>query len=234
MKILLLILASTGSEYAGFEALWRRYMHSHPDIHAYFYKGNPELDTEAVLEGDTLWVKCSDGLEAVYEKLMRALRFFAPDLDLYTFVFRTNLSSFIDFKIFIPFCTTLPETECYAGVQARHMDLEIDFVSGAGFLLSTDLVDRLVKENPPEVVLDDVSVGAALTSWGVPILRANRIDVRPDQTFRYEHPLGPDEVIFHYRVKTEDRARDVATLTQVADLCGTFDEHPELIDGNVH
>lgn len=234
MKILLLILASTGPEYRGFEALWRRYMHSHPSIDAYFYKGNPELETKAVLEGDTLWVKCPDTLDSVYDKMMGSFRFFASNLDQYTFVFRTNLSSFIEFNTFVSFCETLPTTECYAGVCSVHPESGTMFVSGAGFFLSTDLVKRIVREDIPEIFLDDVSVGGAVTSWGIPMFRTNRIDIHPDLTFRYEHDPIPEEPIFHYRVKSDDRERDVNILTQVAELCRAFEQTSELIDGDVH
>jgi hypothetical protein len=222
MKILLLILSSTGHEYKGFETLWRKYMHSHPDIDAYFYKGNPDLDDDAKLEGDVLWVKCPDTYDAVYEKLMRTFQYFHPQLDAYDLVFRTNMSSFLDFKKFRLHCERLPKTNCYAGVTSHDVDTNTGFVSGAGFAISPDLVKRLLQEQPPYVYLDDVTLGKAILSWGVPMIRANRVDVCGPSAYVYQHAVEPWEIIFHYRAKTDDRDKDAERLTQIAEVLGAF------------
>lgn len=211
MKILMLILASDGNlEYTKFQSLWRQYTKSSPYIDCIFYKGDPNLDQEAVLIGDTIYVKIEDTLDNVYEKLMKTLRFLYPIFNQYDYLFRTNLSSFVDFGKYIEFCTTLPNSNCCAAVFGRHEN--ITFPSGAGFTISIDLAKRLVEENPPAVFLDDVSVGGGLANWDVQYIRVNRLDYNSDGRWSYEHQPLPNETVFHYRAKTENRQNDYEAL----------------------
>ena len=109
MKILVLILASdTSSIYLEFQQLWRKYMNNFPEADCFFYKGHPDIEEDAFLGGDTLMIKINENLDTVYEKTLRAFDFFNPKLDSYDFVFRTNLSSFIDIPKLINFAKTLP------------------------------------------------------------------------------------------------------------------------------
>ena len=168
------------------------------------------MNQEAELVGDTVYVKLEDTLDTVYEKLMKTLRFLYPIFNQYEYLFRTNLSSFVDFTKYLEFCTILPKTNCCAAVLGDHGGIQ--FPSGAGFTLSMDLVKRLVDENPPAVFLDDVSVGSALANWNVEYIRTNRVDYRDDGTWHLEHPPLPNEIIFHYRAKTKNRQMDYNAL----------------------
>jgi hypothetical protein len=211
MKILMLILASDSApEYIEFQSIWRMYMDLHPSIDCYFYKGDPTLETEAVLRGDTLFLRVEESLETVYEKTMRAFRFFEPQLSKYTFVYRTNLSSFIDFKKYLRVCARLPQTQCCAAFIGYEDD--IPFPSGSGFTLSPDLVRRLLSENPPNVSQDDITIGAALHRWGIPIHGVNRADYIDEGDGFLYLCLNPGIPTFHYRVKTDNRKRDAKAL----------------------
>lgn len=205
----MLILASDGNiEYLQFQSLWRQYTKSNPHIDCFFYKGNPNLDEPANLVDDTIYVKIEDTLDTVYEKLMMTLRFLSPDFHKYNFLYRTNLSSFVDFEKYIEFCKTLPETNCCAAVIGNHGG--ILFPSGSGFTLSIDLAKRFVDETPPAVYLDDVSVGSALTKWGVQYIRTNRADYNEDGMW---YRLVDNETIFHYRAKTNNRQNDYNAIS---------------------
>lgn len=204
----MLILASNG--YDKFIHVWRTYMKSHPLIDCYFYRGDPDMEEDAKLVDDTIYVKVNDTLESVYEKLMLTLKFLEPRFHRYDFLYRTNLSSCIDFNTFVHFCMLLPTTNVCAAVIGEREG--IAFPSGAGFTLSMDLVKRLVKENPPPFYLDDVTIGKAISSWNVLWIQVNRIDYVGNGVWRYEHQPNPNELIFHYRVKTEDRDEDCVVL----------------------
>lgn len=215
MRILVLILASDSShEYVEFQAIWRMYMNHHPGIDCYFYKGDPTLQTEAILHGDTLTLRIEESLDTVYEKTMQAFRYFEPRLGKYDFVYRTNLSSFVDFEKYLEVCAGLPKTRCCAAFIGYDGDTQ--FPSGSGFTLSPDLVRRLVLENPPKVVQDDVTLGHVLHRWGIPIHGVNRVDYLDDQTgFLYWFPEMP---AFHYRVKSDDRKHDVRVLRALVNI----------------
>jgi len=211
MRILVLILASdTAPEYSEFQKSWAMYMNRTPGVDCYFYKGDPTLEQDAVLKGNTLHIKIEESWLNVYEKTMRAFRFFEPTLSTYDFVFRTNLSSYLDIPAYIAFCATLPRTECCAAVVGRSGT--ISFPSGSGYTITPDLIRRLLAENPPRIVEDDVTVGLALQTWGIQIRPVNRADY--DGTTWAGLDGSP---IFHYRVKSENRRHDTDILRSLVE-----------------
>lgn len=205
----MLILASDGPIYKKFQDAWELYMKSNPHIDCYFYKGSSDIEG---LVGNTLYIKIEDTLDTVYEKTLRAFAFFRPQLHKYDFVSRPNLSSFVDFELYVRFCRRLPTTRCCAAVIGHH-ESGIPFPSGSCFTLSTDLVHRLVDEQIPKIEQDDVTVGKALLTWGINIRPVNRLDLQNDMRWRYFYP--PTEPVFHYRLKTDDRDRDVSKLLEL-------------------
>lgn len=202
----MLILASNG--YEPFKAVWRKYMHSHPQIDCYFYIGNPNMEKDAELIDDTIYVKVDDSIPYVYQKFMATLRFIQPQLENYDFLFRPNLSCFVDFKKYIEFCETLPTANvCAAMVGDFH---GFKFPSGSGFTLSIDLVNRLVRENLPVYHVDDVTIGKILNMWDIPIIPVDRIDYQEGGK-----DLVPHEKIFHYRFKTSNRDLDAQKIDEL-------------------
>ncbi len=210
----MLILASDGNpEYIKFQEFWRTYTKSHPSIDCLFYKGNPSMEKDAELVNDTVYVKIEDTLDNVYDKLMMTLRFLEPSLRNYNFMYRTNLSSFVDFHKFVHFCSLLPSSNVCAAVIGEHEG--IVFPSGAGFTMSIDLVKRLLQENHPRFYLDDVTIGKAMSTWNVQYVRVNRIDYKGNSVWVYEHQSSPNEIVFHYRAKTSNRDEDYAALQEM-------------------
>lgn len=210
-RVLILVLASdTDPIYCAFQAAWRRI--SHPRADVYFLKAHPNLQGDDFVYGDTVFIKCEESLATVYEKQLRAFRLLQPSLAQYAFVFRTNLSSFVDIPLYLAACTKLARTGVYSGVIGTHDG--ISFASGSGFTITPDLVQRLVDETPPEVFVDDVSIGKAMMSWGVPILPAPRIDILDGGIFLHRVQDQPD--VFHVRIKTRDRLSDAQTLLRLA------------------
>ena len=219
MRILCLVLASdTNPEYLQFQRLWRRFSKIHPNVDCYFYKGHPELSQPLFLEDDTLWIRISESLETVYEKTLRAFEHFVPSLGRYDFVFRSNLSTVVSFPHLLEFCAELPRTNCCAALVGLHGTLP--FPAGNGFLLSPDLVRRLVEERPPLLTQDDVSIGSALASWNVPIVEFLRPDFHPDNLWilqNYEkfapefrsRAFPPNKKLFTWRFKTSNRQNDI-------------------------
>jgi hypothetical protein len=173
-------------------------MHSHPDIDSYFYKGDPTQEEEFMLEGDTLTIKIEESLGLVYEKTLRAFDYFIPSMSKYDFIFRTNLSSFVRMDAYIKHCETLPRQKLCSAIIGKHDD--ILFPAGAGFTITPDLVKRLVEERPTLTEQDDVTIGKALASWGIPIEMAHRADILASDIYMILRNNIPDK-IFHFRIK---------------------------------
>jgi hypothetical protein len=209
-RVLIIVLASdTDPVYCRFQDAWR--LTSHPRADILFLKAHPDIQGDDFISSDTIFIRCRESLDTVYEKQMRGFRVLRPRLNDYAFVFRTNLSSYVDIPKYLAFCDTLPKTNIYSGVIGNHNG--VSFASGSGFTITPDLIYRLIDENPPEIFWDDVSIGGAIAKWGVPILPAPRMDWLTD-TWLYSASVPPDN-IFHRRIKSDNREYDAQLLTRL-------------------
>lgn len=208
--MLIIVLASdTEPVYCRFQDAWK--LASHPRADILFLKAHPDIQGGDFISNDTIFIRCRESHSTVHEKQLRGFRALLPRLANYAYVLRTNLSSFIDIEKYLAFCETLPRTGVYSGVIGYHPRTR--FASGSGFTITPDLIHRLVRENPPEIEVDDVSIGGAITSWGVPIIPAPRFD------YASSDPSLPDPDIpsnvFHHRIKTSNRQHDAELLTRL-------------------
>jgi len=235
MKILCLILANdTSPEYIRFQTLWHRFMHLRPEVDCYFYKGQQDIMQPAFLEDKTLWININEKLDTVYDKTLLAFEHFLPELHKYDFVYRSNLSTFVSFEHLIQYCNDLPKTNCCAAVTGgiahgeknrNSLDHEHSFPGGNGFILSTDLVRRLVEEREPLFVQDDVTIGKALLRWGIRITEFVRVDLLDNGSWyvnniemlnpKTEHNLTPKKIMFSYRLKTNNRQKDLENMSNL-------------------
>jgi hypothetical protein len=206
MKILMLVLASdTEDIHIAFQSTWRKYMKSHPNVDCYFYKAHPLLPDAYILRDDTLWIRAGEGYRNVYNKTFEAFKYFEKDLHKYDFVFRPNLSSFVVMDKYVQYCSTLPKQRLVAGGIGVYEG--ILFPSGCGFTMSSDVVMELIRDNPPYVYLDDVTIGKWLQTKSIPIQPAPRGDYSNDSMiFTTSWPV---EQIFHFRVRNRDRKLDI-------------------------
>jgi hypothetical protein len=205
-RVLMLILASdTAPVYLEHQRLWRTYMKSNPNVDCYFYKGDPDLEEETLLVEDTLFIKIEDTLETVHEKTLRAFEYFAPTFSKYKCIFRTNLSSVVILDRYVEYCKTIPP-KWFCSAYIGDLDGTM-FPAGAGYTITTDIANKLIKEQPPLIVQDDVSLGHALKEWGIPITRARRLDFITEQHYdAHRGSIGED--IFHFRIKQNSRHED--------------------------
>jgi hypothetical protein len=189
----MLVLANDGGLYSDLQTIWLSYMDSSPQIDCYFIKGRPEQEEQIILDETTLYIKTEEGYdEALWRKTLEAFRYFQPKLKDYDFVYRTNLSSFIQFDRFLEFCATLPRANLCSAVIGYDI---VPFPSGSGFTLSCDLVNRIIEDPPEHQIMDDVTVGLALNKWGIQIVEAPRVDIEHESD-----KINP--AVFHHRIKT--------------------------------
>lgn len=218
-RVLMLVLASDDMPiYRDLQVLWRNYMKSNRQIDCYFYKGDPNLDVDAKLDGDTLWIRIEDQYSNIYEKTLRAFDFFAEKFEQYSFIYRTNLSSFIDLDTYMRYCSTIPRSRFVSGVIGNYQDFT--FPSGCGFTMTPDLVVELIKEKPQLLMNDDVTIGKWLCTKHIPIHPVGRVDFTNDTTSLLE--LLPINNIFHYRVKNSDRKLDIVIYSKLLKKCALY------------
>lgn len=219
MRVLMLILMSHGYPYDQFRNIWRRYMKSHPDIDCYFYCGNPTLTTEYRLDEDTLWIRVPDTLDYVFEKTIRAFRYFvATRPNTYRFLFRPNASCVVNLNAYYELCKTFPQEKfCSAVVVSYPQGNVSHFPSGSGFTLSFDIVNQFAKESGLKpIYLDDVSIGYYLQEWKIPITPAVRYSFEK-RAYSSKETTDILSRNFHFRFRSEDRNWDIHAMKLIVD-----------------
>lgn len=209
-KILVLIIDSdTPAVYPKLRGVWRQYMHLFPKhVEAYFLKADPNLDVPTKIVGDVIWCKTEEGLKpGIIMKTLMAMEHMLSRIDEFDYVFRTNLSSFIDFPKMLKFVKKLPKKHCYC---AKGITPNAPFGSGAGLIFSPDLVKMFVAEHATVLKdigkeLDDVMFGEFFQAKKIKLLPAERMDFLSLEEWNAVTTL-PDN-IFHYRTKNRDPAR---------------------------
>jgi hypothetical protein len=165
MKLVILVIASDNlAIYAHHEACWKSYARSHPDVVVYFIRQREDVD-ETYIDGDTIWSRGREATERVFEKTIAAFQYLPTSS--YDFLVRTNLSSVWNFRRLIDFCRTLPTTNVFCGVIGN------PGISGAGMILSPDVVTKLVANSGrvDRGMWDDVDLGKVAELCGIPRTR---------------------------------------------------------------
>jgi hypothetical protein len=213
-KVLVLIIASDHLEaYVELQKIWKSYMRSDPEhFEVYFIRGNPELTTPYAFEEDDLYVKSEENyVPGIVDKTILSMEAMLPRLKEFDYVLRTNLSSFYVFPRLLRFVSQLPKQDCYCGIYSFIPESwlptfgQINFVSGAGILLSADLAERLVLEKEDifrynKELPDDVLIGYFFQNRSIPILPAGRQDFSSRELWM-EHKDHIPEDAFHFRAK---------------------------------
>jgi hypothetical protein len=119
----------------------------------------------------------------------------------FDYIFRTNVSSYLDIKELQRYVTGKPNSSYYAGVIGNHQG--INFASGCGYFISRDVVIKVLKNRDlwDHNLIDDVSLGKLLTEeLNINIQEVKRIDLISadlDLDQIRDNPLS----VFHYRCK---------------------------------
>lgn len=203
-KVLVLIIANDDKEYYLEEQkIWRSYMHlDREHVEAYFIKASPDLEQPYLVVEDEIWSKTLENyVPGILNKTILSMEALLPRLDEFDYVLRTNLSSFYYFPKLLDFLKRLPPTECYSAVIGQHNG---KFGSGAGFILSPDLVKLLI--NYKEKLLDttsfpdDVVIGRFFLQHNIGIIPAKRLDFSSRSAF-IKHRNQKLSKHYHFRLK---------------------------------
>jgi hypothetical protein len=223
MRVLVLILMSEGYPYDQFRAIWRTYMKSHPNVDCYFYMAKPNLFTEYLLDNDTLWIRLPEKHAFLFEKTIRAFRYFLnirPNM--YSFVFRPNASALLNLNHYYELCKTFPKEKfCSAPILRRGEVIEhpvVEAPSGCGYTLSIDVVNRFAREQGlRNVLIDDISVGYYLQEWGIPITPA-RVYALENRDYTPEELADILSTNYHFRFRNDShRDWDISAMKMIAD-----------------
>ncbi len=220
VKVLVLIIASDGvPAYLELQKIWKSYMHKDPDhFEVYFIRGNPDLPTSYEFRGDDLYVKTEENYQpGITNKTVLSLEALMPRMKEFDYVLRTNLSSFYVFPRLLEFVGSLPRQKCYCGYQ-QHIPKGwlpefgvINFISGAGILLSSDLAEMLVQHKQDFLqhsteLPDDVLFGYFFQNNHINSLPAPRMDF-PTKELWLQQKGNIPKTAFHFRAKNNYNKR---------------------------
>ena len=232
-KVLLLIIASDDFPvYPECQKTWRAYMHADPlHVEAYFIRADPALKTQYKIKGDTIWSKTEEcQFPGILIKTVCSLKALSSRLHEFDAIIRTNLSSFFIFPRLLEFLQTLPKTGCYCGPETGPNS---QIASGTGIILSPDLAERLIAQQPwllhyyprkfPDhsTPPDDAIIAAFFRDRGVHLIPTNILHI---ETLEYWNQVK-DQIpksIFHIRIKTDNPVRIVHDPLIGAELLKMF------------
>jgi len=225
-RIIILVIASHSYEYDCFTEQWSRYMNIYPEVRSFFLYSNPDIDADIVVEDNRITYKYAEWFEpGILYKTIAGMQV-CNNLFTYDHILRTNLSSFIHIPRLLLFLENAEKTDYIAAKQDEFRE-GIWFLSGAGFILSRDIVTDLLKEVFNKKSINDEIKYApddvALTS----LIKLARNNIMFDRLQRYDcidliDPRTIHPSFFHIRNKTEwkygNRDIDIKNMKEQVDM----------------
>jgi hypothetical protein len=242
-NIVILVLSTIDPNYVNFkEAIQTTWMQEFRrlGIKCFFYEG--ANDTNAI-QGETIKLKAPDELKGVSEKFTTALKFIFQEYPDTKLVYRTNLSSYIDVYNFIKFLHSFEINEnTYAGILGKTNMLKeylykykvfkyllryipfgkkLYFASGSGFFLGSTHCQTIISSQVNLNLVDDVMIAKTIKLAPSDIVSPKRIDVNKKTkeyfTEAIYDKLVENDLLFHFRFKTNNRIMDAELLKKFAD-----------------
>ena len=241
-KILVLIIACDNPKYyVDMQAMWMSNMRSHSAFDVWFVKSKPAsmwisdtdlkdtdllgLDTD-LLEFDeasrTVFVKQDETyIPGILNKTIVAMDYFFNKYSDYTHVWRTNLSSVLDFDGFLQFLWSDVGRRCaYAGFSGQNGS--VSFASGAGFLLIREAALFLVANHSLVLSwdqIDDVAIGRLLC----PVFGLTHIDRLWIKNL--DDPVRDailEKGVFQFRCETHNHSNTLIFMQKVFNVIRDF------------
>lgn len=208
--LIIVVIANHVPLYDYFYTVWRRYDRVNPNIKVFYVYGldprsaRPTQTGTDNIEDSIITTNSLEGfIPGILQKTIQAIEKIEKDYD-YKYLLRTNLSSFFRLHKLHEYIMKLPATRLYEGFAGRSND-GIDFVSGAGIILSRDVVRLLIAEKYRlnYMIIDDVAIGLFMRTFGIP-LRAtyNRYDLVGAKRLRLSEDIIRILPHFHFRVRS--------------------------------
>lgn len=169
-KVIVLVLSTKNSHFKYMDELvkntWAKY--NIDNIEVIFYYADPNLESNYKFTGNELYIKCEETQNNILYKTLKALEFVYNNFE-FDFIFRTNISSFVNQYKLYEYLKDKPKEKFYRGpsyVYDIYGDyFKLKYASGGGFFLSKDLVLNLLKEEHYPPLADDVVIGYYLNKY---------------------------------------------------------------------
>lgn len=227
--LIILVIASHNQHYAEFKKCWEIYAARFPAAKTFFLYSDPSIECDVVVDENTITHKHEEWYEpGILYKTFAGMHI-CNRLFTYNYVLRTNLSSFFHIPRLLQFLENQPSNDYAAAKQSIHRE-GLGFMSGAGFILSHDLVTYILTvAKTPNALTSEITNSPDDVAITMILERHLRVAVIFELT-RYDcvEPTNPDVIpndVFHIRNKTEwkyvTRDTDIENMrAQVAHFYG--------------
>lgn len=193
MKILILVLYNYTPHYKKLLSYWRCYSQSCSDIDVYFITCSKKYEIPSI-KGDKFYGALVENyFPNILVKTILAFKYFTG----YDFIFRTNISSFVNFNVLRAECAKLEAQGIYRGFYVG--DPWCRYASGSGFLISADLA-QLIVQHESELdysTWDDMALGLFLNQYykleEISSVMIETPDLEPQTQYKLD--------AYHYRIK---------------------------------
>lgn len=220
MKVLILIISSTEEPYNRLEEVIRRTWGSNTNenVEIFYNYGN---GNSTFIDGDKIICNCIESIDNIGLKTVKSFELLSKfEFD---YIFRTNLSSFVNINNMLKYLENMPSEKFYGGMctlnfSGEHFNKfgEGTFASGSGYFLSKDVVKLIIdnKEHWDHSIIDDVAIAGLLKRLGITPTLCNRLDITNtnNNEFYYNgvNVTNDIENNYHFRCKTSgDRSGDI-------------------------
>jgi hypothetical protein len=141
------------------------------------------LSLEGSVSGNDIQYPVADSYHKTLYKTLINMRDFLKTT--HNFYVRTHTGSYLHLGIMHDMCCSLPSKNLYAGYHGFVHETNTHFASGACFVITRDVVERIVNEFPSHrsslgdvCSYDDVALGSmVMKSFGVPLVELPRITI---------------------------------------------------------
>jgi len=227
MNIIILIIANNEPRYyQDMQNTWKKYMNLHTNIKSFFIKGDPHLEQDVILNEseNTIYVKSGENyIPGILEKTIKSMEFIQTHYE-YDYIFRTNLSSFIDLYKFYEF-VHLESTQSihYGGIILTPADIKFGYISGAGILFS-QITTEYILNHQQELdysIIDDVAIGKLLIpKFQIDFINRIELESVPDCIIK---PIK-ESPVFHFRCKTTNHFNTANIMNHLYKIvyCGDY------------
>lgn len=243
-NIIILILSTVDPQYVKFkDAIQTTWMQDFRQLglKCFFYEGSNDSN---VIQDGTIKLNAPDELKGVSEKFVTALKFIFQEYPDTKLVYRTNLSSYIDVDNFIKFLHSFEIDEnIYAGILGKTSILKeqfynykvfnfllryipfrrkLYFASGSGLFLGSAHCQKIISSQVNLNLVDDVMIANTIKLAPSVIVSPKRLDVSKKTkeyfTEAIYDKLVENDLLFHYRFKTNNRIMDAELLNKFSDM----------------
>jgi len=164
-----------------------------------------ELKQPKLIEDQRLVFPGISGWAGILPTTLSALEYITSNFD-YDFIVRTNVSSYWNVRKLVAVLNEMPKTDLFMGLvgTAEVHGNQLNFVSGAGMIMSRDVVEKILLNhlNLDFSYIDDVAIGILARDLELKLTPGIRQDFSKISTLLARRPNELSEN-YHFRLRSE-------------------------------